>query len=227
MEIFLCVSRIGLNRMKNPKIDAIVFDIGKVIVDFDLNRPLQALASRTCLGIPEMKKKLLQSSLPLLLETGKLSVEEFCAGVRDLLELRMEPMDLVPAWATFFPDSLILDESFFAPFCRHYHMMILSNTSAMHIRFLRERFRVLDLFRTCIFSFETGTMKPEEAIYRSVEARAGCAPAKILFIDDIPDHIQTARNLGWNSLLFTGRESLESQFREMGIIDGPTRTTKE
>jgi glucose-1-phosphatase len=225
---YYCILALRAAKMKtNSAIHTIIFDIGKVIIDFDVERPLGILTQHTPLGVAEMKERLYRSALPRQLETGQISTEEFCSGIIRLLDLQMNPEDLVSAWSTFFPDSLLLDESFFAPFCRSHPMMILSNTSAMHIRFIREKFRILDLFHSFVFSFEAGVMKPDEAIFRVAESKADCLPGAILFVDDIPAHIATAQKLGWQAILFEGKESLENHFQHLGLIPGHSTLTKE
>ncbi len=54
-----------------------------------------------------------------------------------------------------------------------------------------------------VFSCDVRMAKPSPAIYQRVLAGLGVAPEAALFLDDRPDNVRAARDLGINALLFT------------------------
>ena len=55
-------------------------------------------------------------------------------------------------------------------------------------------------------SYEYGFQKPEIEIYKIVQEKVGIKPEDILFIDDAEKNINTAKEMGWNTLQITGLE---------------------
>ncbi|MFB3883036.1 MAG: HAD-IA family hydrolase [Armatimonadota bacterium] len=81
---------------------------------------------------------------------------------------------------------------------------MLSNTDATHIGWIRQRFpQVFPLFDGWVLSFEVGAEKPEEAVYRQVEALSGQPAERHVFVDDVPEYAAAARGCGWHAIEFT------------------------
>jgi len=78
----------------------------------------------------------------------------------------------------------------------------LSNTNGPHCREMTEsgRFPANEMLRLRLASHELRLEKPDPAIFRAFEARAGASGAEILFFDDSKENVDVAASLGWNSL---------------------------
>jgi putative hydrolase of the HAD superfamily len=86
------------------------------------------------------------------------------------------------------------------------NMVLLSNTNAIHIdsfsEYLKQNHQMADLsryFDKLYYSFEMGMRKPEARIFESVLAEQNYNPRETLFIDDSPQHIHGARQVGLNA----------------------------
>lgn len=77
---------------------------------------------------------------------------------------------------------------------------------------------VFDLFRDIVVSGTEKLAKPDPAIYRLAESRFGHAPEAMLFIDDNPANIASARGCGWNGHLFTDAATLEAELKALGLL---------
>jgi FMN phosphatase YigB (HAD superfamily) len=53
--------------------------------------------------------------------------------------------------------------------------------------------------------------KPDPRIFRLACEALGVAPAELVFFDDIPGHVEAARQLGIQALLFTGNAAAISE----------------
>ncbi|HTN15552.1 MAG TPA: HAD family phosphatase [Sphingomonadaceae bacterium] len=77
---------------------------------------------------------------------------------------------------------------------------------------------VFDLFRDIVVSGTEKLAKPDPAIYRLAEQRFGHAPGAMLFVDDNPANIASARECGWNGHLFTDAAGLEADLKALGLL---------
>jgi FMN phosphatase YigB (HAD superfamily) len=60
-------------------------------------------------------------------------------------------------------------------------------------------------------------MKPAATIYSAAAARAGVPPGRIFFCDDIPAHVDAARQAGWDAEVFTTAADLVGALARRGL----------
>ena len=170
----------------------VVFDLGKVLVDFDYSIAIRRFAERSEAGLEEIQR-LLDSPIQIDYESGKITTDEFYAAIRDGAGFRGDRAEFVSIFADIFsPMETMIEffeglKPFGIPTC------VFSNTNEIAIGHIREGFPFYSLFDNYVLSFEEGGMKPDEAIYDVVEQRTGESGAAILYIDDRPENIETGR----------------------------------
>jgi 2-haloacid dehalogenase len=76
---------------------------------------------------------------------------------------------------------------------------------------------VTDLFGPRVLSFEVGSMKPDQRIYRDLIKACAVEPGQIVFIDDNQRNVESAIATGIKALLFTTVAELESDLHDLGI----------
>ncbi|MGB3754670.1 MAG: HAD family phosphatase [Parerythrobacter sp.] len=77
---------------------------------------------------------------------------------------------------------------------------------------------VLKLFRDIVVSGDESLVKPGRAIFDLAAQRFGRAPDEMLFIDDTRANCETAARLGWHTHHFTDARTLETDLRGRGIL---------
>lgn len=76
----------------------------------------------------------------------------------------------------------------------------------------------LDLLRDIVVSGTEKLVKPDPAIFQLAARRFGFAPGAMLFIDDNAANIASAAKLGWQTHLFTHAAALEADLTARGLI---------
>jgi len=79
---------------------------------------------------------------------------------------------------------------------------LLTNTFAEFRETMERDIRFGD-FTHVIESFAVGARKPEKAIYEITRQQLGVAHEEILYLDDFPQNVATARDLGWQTIHVT------------------------
>jgi len=178
----------------------VVFDLGKVLVDFDYGIAVRRFAERSDAGIEQIEQ-LVASPIQVEFEAGKITTDEFFEAVRGEAGFRGDRAEFISIFADiFWPMETMIAfferlKSLGIPNC------IFSNTNEIAIGHIRDRFPFYSRFERYVLSFEEGTMKPDEPIYDVVEQRTGESGAAILYIDDRPENIETGRSRGWQTIL--------------------------
>jgi beta-phosphoglucomutase-like phosphatase (HAD superfamily) len=79
---------------------------------------------------------------------------------------------------------------------------------------------VAALFEHCLFSCFLGLVKPDPAIYRAVLERLGASPADVIFLDDRPDNVSGALELGIRGVVFTDPGTARAELASLGVATG-------
>lgn len=77
---------------------------------------------------------------------------------------------------------------------------------------------VLDHFADIVVSGDEQMAKPDPAIFRLAAQRFATAPSQMLFVDDNADNIAAAAKLGWHTHHFTDAERLEADLMARGLL---------
>jgi len=95
----------------------------------------------------------------------------------------------------------------------------ITNFGADTWAMFRPTFPVLDHLGDIVVSGVERLTKPDPAIFHLAAARFGHAPERMLFIDDNALNIASASALGWHVHHFTnGAEALEADLRALGLL---------
>jgi FMN phosphatase YigB (HAD superfamily) len=182
-----------------PKV--VIFDLGKVLVDFDYGRAARKIAAQCAQGESGVRHLLDHSPLLFRYETGLLTrqqfyeevcrgagyrggFDEFCAHFADIF-WEIEPM--IALHATLRENG--------AP------TYIFSNTNDLAVEHIRAKFPFFSNFTGYILSYEHGVMKPDARLYQVVERATGQTGTSIVYLDDRAENIATAVARGWHGIV--------------------------
>jgi HAD superfamily hydrolase (TIGR01509 family) len=196
---------------------AIVFDLGKVLVDFDYSIAARKIAARSTQP-PENLHAFLGSS-PLLAEyeSGRLTRAQFFAAVRDAVGFRGD----LAEFGKFFAEIFSPIEPMIALHAelrrRGLPVFIFSNTNDLAIEHIRRDFPFFKNFDGYILSYEVGAMKPQPEIYAAMEKMCGRSGAEIIYIDDRRENVEAGTARGWRAVLHESPEKTRAALKAFGI----------
>jgi putative hydrolase of the HAD superfamily len=200
------------------KISVIVFDLGNVLLPFNYQTMLDKLEIvENGLGAKflsyyhshydvhrNFEKGLIEEKdfIDLMLKAidYKISVETFCKYYSEIFTVNQNVADLLP----------ILKEK--------YKLVLLSNTNGIHKKYGWEQYSFLKHFDKLILSHEIKAVKPEKEIYQAVENYTALPPNQHIFIDDILEYVEGAKNMGWDGIQFLGYDYLVEQLKVKNLL---------
>ena len=86
----------------------------------------------------------------------------------------------------------------------------ITNYNQDTLRLTRDKYDFFSLFRGIVVSGEEGIMKPAPRIYQILLERYRLKPEGLLFIDDRAENINAAKKLGFKGHVFTSPEDLQA-----------------
>lgn len=200
-------------------IKTFIFDLGKVIVPYEINRGLESFANCCDLSSAEIGGKFFGSDESRLFETGKISTVEFFEAVRRKLYLKMNFEEFADAWNSIFLLEPIIPQDFVRQLAEKYRLIILSDTNELHISFIKKNFSVLRYFDEFVVSYEVGHFKPAKEMFQVAVEKAECLPEECFFTDDKKENIDKAREFGINAVQFVSFDQFEAELRKRQLID--------
>jgi HAD superfamily hydrolase (TIGR01509 family) len=185
----------------------VVFDLGKVLLDFDYNLAARGLSPFSALPAVEFRRVLDQSPLLHQYESGQLTTEEFQAEVRRVTGYHGPAEHFRESFGAIFteiPSMIALHGELRA---RGVPTFIFSNTNELAVGHIRRQFTFFAGFDGYIFSHEIGCMKPAAASYDAVEKLTGRRGAELIYLDDRPENVAGAASRGWQAVLHVAPEA--------------------
>lgn len=202
------------------KIEAILFDLGKVLVDFDFATGVDALHSCCSVTREQFEDVLWDKQWIRRYERGEISTQEFHTHLCQSASLRMEFPEFCQTWTSVFLPDLIVSEKLLAALKQRYPLILVSNTNEAHVEFIREKYRVFEYFDHLILSNEVGALKPDPKIFEHAIKIAGRPSQTLFFTDDREENILAARRLGIHAHQFVSESKLIEALHEAGVEVG-------
>jgi len=191
-----------MNNLSEVVIDALLFDIGNVLVTFDFRGAMQRLAAQS----NNPWEVISEAMLPLIraLEIGEVDGEAFVVQAFAASGFRGTRNDFIAAYSEIFEPNapMIALVERWAP---TQPLFLLSNTSALHLDYLRRSYPFFSYFRGGVYSHEALVMKPSDRIYKEVIDRYQLVPERTLYIDDVSLNTDAGRQHGFQTFTYDFR----------------------
>jgi putative hydrolase of the HAD superfamily len=179
----------------------IVFDLGKVLVDFDYSVAARKVAARSTKSLLNLISLFSSSSLIAQYESGAVSREQFFEQIRDAIGFQGDLAEFGGYFADIFteiPPMIALHAELRG---RGFKTYIFSNTNDLAIEHVERNFPFFKNFDGYIYSYEVGAMKPDAKIYAAMEKLCGRNGADIVYLDDRLENVQAGLARGWRAIL--------------------------
>lgn len=211
-----------LRQNDTEPIEAIIFDLGGVLVDWNPRYLYRKLLNGDEDAVGRFLSEICTAEWNIRLDAGR-SIDE---GIAELAARHPEQELLIRAWKDRWEEMLrgpieetvaTLEELYE----RGLALYALTNWSAETFPIARRRFPFFARFRDIVVSGEEGVAKPDPAIFQILLRRAGLVAQRSVFVDDSPVNVAAAERLGFHAIRFTTADHLRKRLAELGLAMGP------
>ena len=202
--------------IKLDGIDNIIFDLGMVVIDLEMDATTNSFKSLFGDAYDESMSALSKKQHFENYETGQISTNEFVAGIQSLLSVKGQEHRIISAWNAML--KTIPEQNFriLKAAMANYRTFCLSNTNELHIDFIyhylkreKQMENLDDYFEKVYLSHEIQLRKPNEDIFEFVIKQNDLVPERTLFIDDTAGHLEGAKKVGLQTYHLQAPEKLE------------------
>ena len=203
------------------QVHAVVFDLGKVLLDWDPNYLYQEL-----IPDPVEREHFLSRICTMDWHHVQDSGRPMADNVAELIGHYPDKADLIAAWDTRWPDMFhgaiegtvtllrALNQ-------RDVPLYGITNMPAEKYPWTVETFPFMSLFQDVVVSGYEKIAKPDPRIFDIALERSGFAANQLAFIDDSRPNIETANAMGFVAHQFTSPSALQVFLSDIGVLAGP------
>lgn len=201
-----------------PKIKAILFDLGKVLLFFNFDSAFKRFAKHGGGTPKDIENYFIQSGIEVLYDGGKITSFQFYSRIKKALGLRLSFNQFKRIWNDIFtPNRPMI--TLLGKLSVRYRTVLISNTNAMHYEHVKNKYAFMKNFDRHILSYQERSRKPDDRIYSIASKACRAKPHEIFYIDDRHDLTDAAKDLGFNVFTYrNNHDHLLQLIREMKIL---------
>lgn len=205
--------------MNIAQFDAIIFDLGGVVLPIDYNKTANAFKALGLTNFDEIYSQAAQTGLFDRFEVGEISAQHFVNHLLDYLPQNTSANKVVEAWNAMLLDFPLENLNFLLELKKSKRIFLFSNTNEIHIQAFQRKLKLLTgennlnpYFEKCYYSSEIGKRKPHSESFEYICKENNLDPDKTLFIDDSVQHLEGAKKANLQTHHFQAGNLLQNVF---------------
>lgn len=197
-------------------ISAIIFDLGGVLFTNGTKKLIDFVATEY--GIEKEKvKAVMDGEIGKKYREAKVERHIFWEHFLKELGIQADPDFLEEQWVMGF-ELIEGTRDIVQDLTEKYAVYFLSDNVKTRVEKIQERYGFLDWFEGGIFSHEVGMKKPHPQLYTMILEKAGIRAEEAVFIDDKPECLVPAAELGMATILFESPQQLRQTLSNLGVL---------
>lgn len=201
-----------------PKIEALLFDFGNVIVDIDFRRAFEVWGRAAGVPASEIARRFAFNAAYEAHELGELDAANYHAAVREALSIELSFDAFLAGWNAIFVQPRAGMDRLLSALRAAMPLYLFSNTNALHHAYWSAEYKqLLQHFSAVYCSHQVRARKPAAEAFRIVAERIGLPPARIAFFDDLLENVEGAREAGMVGFHITSLPELRDALRGLNI----------
>jgi FMN phosphatase YigB (HAD superfamily) len=214
----LYINRMTRTSLAPGSADALLFDLGRVVLDIDFNRAVALWAGHAGCTPDDLVARFDRGDVYKGHERGHIDDATFFASQRTALGVDVPDEVFLEGWNAIFVGEMDGIAPLLARAKQHVPLYAFSNTNRAHeVHFSKHFAEVLGHFRELFLSSTIGLRKPDAAAYDHVVKAIGVPAQRIVFFDDLIENIDAARGRGLQAVHVTSTRDVADALAALGI----------
>jgi putative hydrolase of the HAD superfamily len=202
---------------KNNKIKWIMFDMGNVLVKYQ-PQAYKIFAENHNINIEKAREVLINEDVFLKSGKGEIMEDEFIKIMEDAFGVELTTEEVIETYSHEIKEVIDGIEDILKVLKKDYRLSILSNTFFAHWNYFKTT-PLHGMFDLPMASHILREIKPDEAIYRKALSKMRAKPNEVIFIDDLEENIEAAKEIGINAFQSLTIEDTKRGLVELGVLD--------
>ena len=178
-------------------VDALLFDLGGVVIDIDFGRVLRRWAFDSGGDLDTLRARFSFDPPYERHERGEIDAREYFASLRSSLGIDLTDAQFVEGWNSLYVGEMPGMATLLPKLADRVPLYAFTNSNQTHKAVTSVRFAdILRPFRRVFASCEMGKRKPEPEAFTEIATTTGVPLGRILFFDDSLGNVDAARAIG-------------------------------
>jgi putative hydrolase of the HAD superfamily len=200
---------------RQSAIDALLFDLGGVLVRIDFERALAHWAGCARADVGTLRSRFVFDPTLIRYECGEIARQEYFAHLRRTLAIDIPDDEFDRGWNAIFLGEVEGIQALLGTLQGQVPMYVFSNTNVDHQRVWSSRYaHVLRPFDRVFCSNELGKRKPAPEAFHAVARAIDVPPERILFFDDTLKNVEGAMAVGMQAVHVRSITDIEEAVRQ-------------
>jgi glucose-1-phosphatase len=183
--------------MPGEDIHVLLFDVGGVVIDYDLDRAFRAWEPISRLSLPEIRRAFKFDAVYEQHERGEITAEAYFRHLSGILQLQGDFSRIAEGWNAIFMGEIVETRTMVQQVRQQFPCYAFTNTNDIHHLTWSAMFPQIEAaFERVFTSYEVGFRKPEPRVFEYVAEHLEVSPEAILFFDDSAENIEAAGRSG-------------------------------
>ena len=184
--------------MPSNTADALLFDLGRVVIDIDFNQAFSRWAEHAGCDQKLIRERFRHDDTAYKRhERGEIGSEEFFDNLRASLAIDISDAQLLDGWNSILVGEMPGVFKLLVKAAGSFPLYAFTNSNREHEQYWSKQFSgILSNFKEVYVSSTIGLRKPEAEAYDYVVRAIGVSADRIVFFDDSRENIEGARARG-------------------------------
>jgi HAD superfamily hydrolase (TIGR01509 family) len=205
--------------MTTTTIQALLFDLGGVLIDIDFKQALRVWEPMSSLSFDEMQEAFQHDVAYRRHETGEIGAKEYFESLRASLKLEGTDEQIAGGWNAILRGEIVETVDLVHKARARLPCYLFTNSNPTHVATCRSRFpEVMEAFNHVFVSSDIGLRKPGRAAFEYISRAVNVAADAILFFDDTLENVTGALAAGLQAVHVKGPDDVHTTLRQLGCV---------
>jgi glucose-1-phosphatase len=202
-----------------PKLRAVIFDIGRVLIRVDIQRVKSALAEGLPFTPEELWSAIEKDPRWPDWQEGRMAPRDWHLHLSKRFNISLDFEHFKNVWNSALDPAPIHKASVFARLAKSHRLGLLSNTDPIHVEKLESTYDFFAYFPKAVrtYSCSIGASKPDPLVFREALRACRVRAEETVYVDDILAYVEAARRLGFTGVHFQSPAQLYAELGQAGI----------
>jgi FMN phosphatase YigB (HAD superfamily) len=198
--------------------DALLFDLGNVVIDIDFNRVFERWAEHAGCEVSRVRARFSVDEACRRHEIGAIGDNDYFASLRTSLGIDLTDAQFLDGWNALFVGEAPGISDAIARAASRIPLYAFTNTNPAHQTHWSKHFAgAVCHFREIFVSSTIGLRKPDAAAFRFVSESIGVPAGRIVFFDDSLANVEGARACGLQAVHVRSPADVTKTLAAMGL----------
>jgi glucose-1-phosphatase len=204
--------------MPTQAADALLFDLGRVVLDIDFTRAIACWAGHARCDPRLIEERFRQDVGYERHEVGAIDSREYFAGLQAACEIDISHDQFLEGWNAIFVGEVPGMAELLARAARQVPLYAFTNTNPDHELVWSQRFApILANFKEIFVSSTIRLRKPDAAAFDHVVKAIGVPAERIVFFDDAMENVEGARARGLQAVHVRSSADVADALAALGL----------